>query len=233
MRTITVLLALTLSVLACGSGRVSTERAKKLYEEYLSKHFPGFAVESFEEVPVKGDALAEVAAWFQVFRGQTTRVDGTYHVHTWVVAQDDEGGVWEATRESRRDLLDRSGLLATDEASIRKAGIALLLFPTPFEFDPARVEVRGREFRYHEHRLTLLSGRLGTYTEDVIFRFDDKGRLAESTSTGYPDLTAEQAHALLNPPDEWLQLSGFVREELKKSAADAVPNRGAIQDHCK
>lgn len=233
MRVVTVFLALTLSLLACGSGRVSTARAKKLYEEYLSKHLPGFAVESFEEVPMKGDSLAEVAQWFQVFRAQTTRVEGTYHVHTWVVGQDDEGGVWEATFESRRDLLDRSGLLATDEVSVRKAGIALLLFPTPVEFDAARVEVQGREFRYHEHRLTLLSGRLGTYTEDVVFRFDESGRLAESTSTGYPDLTAEQAHALLSPPDPWLQLSGFVRDELKKAVADAAANRAAIQDHCK
>lgn len=235
MRPLLLSLALGTLVLACGTPRVTIKQARTLYEEYLKKNLPGFEVEAFDEARIPMEGLEEIWLDFQVFKARTTRVEGTYHAHTVIVAMRKIEAVWEGmpTTEQTRAVVDSQGLTAADEAGVRALGRLCLLLRDGLPLDAARIEVRDRDFVYHAHRLTLLSGRLGTYTEDLVVRFDEEGKLAGIDVTGFPDLTQEQYHSLVADPDPWLQLAGFVPDELKERVAAKAADRGPIQDHCR
>ncbi|GEM_PF-4796811 len=216
-RLLVVWLSLGLALVGWAEDEVSEATARERCAEYLQERDPGSSIDTFERIARKGDELAEVRREYTVFRATTTRQEGSFRILVLLFDRAGEMSVWEGEDRvpALQAILERCELRATDEASVRRAGLVCLLMPVESKYEPERVEVSGRVFIYHQHLLVLMSGRLGVYREDIVVRFDTEGRLESYEVTGYPDLTVEQLHQLTGDPDPWLQVIGAVPDDLK------------------
>jgi len=186
---------------------------------------------SLAPVELAGDELAPIRGLFRMFRAEALDAHGVNaRRDRLLVSKAGDVVFWIGEPVQQRALLERSRILAVDEAGVRRAGsICFAMTRTAWRtgedepFEPARLEVSGREAIYHEHTMTLLSGRIGTYREDDVCVFGEDGILEEVRSTGIADLTMEDEYRLLGEADPWLVLDGFVadetRDELEKAQA--------------
>ncbi len=207
---------------ACADGGVSEETAREKLAAYLEEKSPGLSIGAMELIPREGDDLAEVRREFTVYRATTTSKDVPHGLLVLLFDREGKMLVWDGNDRVPvlQAILERCGLRASDEASLRRAGLVCLLMPVEDKYDADRVELKDYVFTYHRHLLVLMSGRVGAYSEDVVARFDERGRLESFEVTGFQDLTVEQRDALVADPDPWLQLVGLAPDELKAKVAE-------------
>lgn len=235
--TMVVGLCLGAALVACAEDTVSEATARERFAKYLEKEDPGSSIDEFslQRIPREGDELVEVRREYTVYRATSNsrRKDGSILIP--ILLFDRAGGmlVWNGKERAPalRAILDRCGLRATDEASVRRAGLVCLLMPIENKHEPERVEVSGRTFIYHRHLLVLMSGRLGAYSEDVVMRFDGNGRIESYEVTGFPDLTVEQRDGLTRDPDPWLQVIGAVPDDVKERVSAKSRERKLPIEH--
>lgn len=183
-----------------------------------------FKVVSFDELELADPARSYVASRFRFFRGEARDAHGVNARHDLVVI-DRLGAVrfWKGGVAELAEVLDRCGLHGRDEANAKLAGGVCIAIPrSAYEAkkhpapEDGRMEARVREFVYHHHRIWLGSGVLGGYLEDEVFAFDEQGRLSGIETTGIKNFQVEDLERLLGEGDPWLQLTGWVPEDMRE-----------------
>jgi hypothetical protein len=208
---------------------------ERWYKGYLKAKLPGFKPARMIEVSWTGSEMREVHGKFRFFKAVTNRCKGTSHGHRIVI---DRGGwcrIWSSSLEDIRHVLKVCGLRAETAADVARVGRichGLFVFEAISPEEEKRMEVQGREFVYHDHTMLLLSGRVGSYSEDRIFRFGPEGRLAAIENTGIPDMTMQDRDRIIDEADPRLRLSGFVGESrLKELRARQKEHKGPLPQH--
>ena len=203
------------------------KEARAWYEGEIAE----FKVVSFDELELADPARSYVASRFKFFRGEARDKHNVNARHDLVVI-DRLGDVriWKGGVAELAEVLDRCGLHGRDEANVKLAGGVCIAIPrSAYDAkkhpapDDGRMEAHERKFVYHHHRIWLGSGVLGGYVEDEVFAFDEASRLSGIETTGIEDFQQKDLSRLLGEADPWLQLTGWVpedmREELEKAQA--------------
>ena len=121
----------------------------------------------------------------------------------------------QAVGESEIDRIGRICRIIRGAPPHTHRGVAKFLVESE-RVDPERIEIKNRDFIYHEHSLVVFSDRAGFYEEDLVYHFGEDGRLETISTTGIsPDLTAKQREDLLVKADPWLRLRGYVDVEIR------------------
>jgi hypothetical protein len=199
------------------------EQAQSWYDAQLGSETEPWTRQQFAKLDLSGRDLGSVPAKFRFFRGFAVGKAGVNARYDLVLlAKDGTCCFWNGRVEQVAGVLWRTGYRSTEPGALRTAALVAKALPRK-AYDPAeelpveadRAETSGREVRYHEHLMTLLSGRIGTYAEDDVFVFAEDGRLSEVRTTGIHDLTVQDRNRILAEADPWLRLAGFVREDTR------------------
>lgn len=195
-----------------------SERAKKWYETYVQEHHPRYRLAEWKERGWEGKEVEGVGKFFRRYEAKNETLKEHWkdlEENIWI---DREGkcSIWKGDAADLQRILEALGERATDEAGVRRVGGICMSLSDKIVMAPERVEIQGRTFIHHQHLLTLLSGRVGTYREDQSFLFDAEGRLAAVKFTGIQDLTVADRERLLDEADPWMIVLGFGAEETVK-----------------
>jgi len=211
------------------------------YEPSLRRQDPGFTVISVTDITWPEEEMAPVRRLFRLYH-YVARVTGRRQGETILVNRAGDCRRWSRQLEDTRHLLDVCRLRAVGEQDIDRIGrICRIIRGAPphihrglsnfllesERLEPERIELKNRDFIYHEHSLVLFGGRAGFYEEDLVFHFGEDGRLETINTTGIAPDDFKGNHKkedFLAKADPWLRLWGFVdvevRDDLRKRQQD-------------
>jgi len=212
---------------------------KSWVEPLLRRQDPHLEVRSLTDITWKEAEMAPVTRLFKLYE-HLSRFQGRPHAERILVDRGGECRRWRGQLEDIRHLLDVCRLRAVGERDMDQIGrICRIIRGAPphihrgvpeflvesERLDPERIEIKNKDFIYHEHSLVVFSDRAGFYEEDLVYHFGEDGRLETINTTGIPpELTAKQREDLLAQADPWLRLWGFVdaetRNDLRKRQKD-------------
>ncbi|MEK7466537.1 MAG: hypothetical protein AAB074_03905 [Planctomycetota bacterium] len=209
------------------------EAAKKSYAARLPVVEDAWDVQKFDRIELTG-AAEPLAPGYRLYRAECRSKSGAQAKHDLVLgAKDSSQLIWTGEAAQCREILQRCGLVFDGGEFTRTCIGALAALPRRAwdgrklrEVDSARIEVKGRDVIWHEHRMWFGSGVLGGYTEDLVYAFGEDGLLAGVKSTGIPNLTRREMDRILAEADPWLVLEGWVREETR----DALQKAQALKE---
>ncbi|KAF0241979.1 MAG: hypothetical protein FD180_4171 [Planctomycetota bacterium] len=204
------------------------ESARTAYEKQLPAEQDAWGVLKFDRIELTG--AGEPLSWgYRLFRAECRSKSGVQAKHDLVLcAKDGSLLIWTGEAAQCREILQRCGLVFEGGDFTKKYIGALAALPLraydgrKLRFvDPERIEVKGREVIWHEHRMWFGSGVLGGYTEDVIYVFGENGLLDEIKTTGIPNLTKREMDRILGEAEPWLHLEGWVADETRDALQKA------------
>jgi hypothetical protein len=215
---------------------------KSWYEPRMRRQDPDFKVRSVSDMTWPEPEMAPVRRLFKMYQ-----YSSTYQGRSWgdriLVNRAGDCTLWSGQLKDIRQLLDVCRLKAVGEKEIDQIGRICRIIrggpPLIFRENPnfhleseqieaERIEIKNREFIYHEHSLLLFGGRAGFYEEDLVYHFGEDGRLESIHTTGISptDFKAKpnQKEEFLAEADPWLRLWGYVdvdtRDDLRKRQQD-------------
>ncbi len=204
------------------------EEARRAYEALPAEDYDSWTLREFARIELTGAAEPLAGAW-RLYRADSDSGLGTHAKHDLVLcAKDGSVMVWKGELAQAREVLDRAWLRGGGGEGTARAVAALQALPqsawrtTKVEaVETERIEVRGRDAIWHEHRMWLGSGVLGGYTEDIEYKFGEDGLLAEIRVTGSETFDVREMERLLAEADPWMKLEGWVPERMAASLKKA------------
>jgi hypothetical protein len=214
---------------------------KSWYEPLLRQQDPDFTVRSVSDITWQETEMAPVRRLFKLYQYSTT-FQGRSSGGRILVNRAGECTLWNGQLEDIRRLLDACRLKAVGEKEMDQIGRICRIIrgapPLIFRDNPRflleserleaeRIEIKNRDFIYHEHSLVLFGGRAGFYEEDLVYHFGEDGRLETMNSTGISPEDFKAHHKkedFLAEVDPWLRLWGYVdvetRDDVRKRQKD-------------
>jgi hypothetical protein len=217
-----------------------TATVKSWYEPLLRREDPHYEVKSVADITWQETEMAPVRRLFKLYQYSTT-FQGRTHGDRILVNRAGECTLWGGQLKDIRHLLEVCRLRAVGEREMDHIGrICRIIRGAPphihrgtpnfllesERLEPERIELKNRDFIYHEHSLVLFGGRAGFYEEDLVFHFGEDGQLETINTTGIPPdgFTVKQKEEFLAKADPWLRLWGYVdveaRDDLRKRQKD-------------
>ena len=212
---------------------------KSWYEPSLRRQDPHFEVKSLTDITWQETEMAPVTRLFKLYKHVST-FSGRPHAERILLNRGGDCRLWRGQLEDVRHLLDVCRLRATGEKEMDQIGriCRIIRGAPPYttghgsnflveseRLDPERIEIKNRDFIFHEHSLVVIGDRSGFYEEDLVYHFGEDGRLETINTTGIPpEFTAKQREDLLAEADPWLRVWGYVdvetRNDLRKRQKD-------------
>jgi len=206
---------------------------KSWHEAFLRQQDPRFTFRSMSDITWQEPDMAPVTRVFKLYEYSST-FQGRSRGDRILVNRAGECRHWRGQLEDIRQLQDDCRLRAVDEKEMDRIGriCRIIRGAPPYikrenptflleseQLEAERIEIKNRDFIYHEHSLVLFGGRAGFYEEDLVYHFGEDGKLEMITVTGIPpaDLPAKQKEKeeLLAQADPWLRLWGHVDVDIR------------------